>query len=66
MIREPIVAGQFYPSSFDALNKQVTDCFKSKFGPGSLPTNKKTKNMIGIIAPHAGYMFSGACADAPR
>jgi len=62
MIREPIVDGQFYPGSFDALDKQINESFTSKFGPGALPLGKRTKNIIGIIAPHAGYTFSGACA----
>ncbi|MBU1974816.1 MAG: AmmeMemoRadiSam system protein B, partial [Nanoarchaeota archaeon] len=36
-------------------------CFTGKRGPGVLPG--KRKGMIkGIIAPHAGYSFSGPCA----
>lgn len=59
MARKPAVAGSFYEDSFDALDKQINDCFKSKFGPGELPISKREKNVVGIISPHAGYQFSG-------
>ena len=62
MVRKPIVAGQFYPAEPNELDKMIKDCFSSKLGPGDLPINKRTKDIIGIISPHAGYTFSGACA----
>ncbi len=58
-MRKPIVAGTFYPSDFDELSNQINDSFHSKFGPGALPVKKRTKEILGIIAPHAGYQFSG-------
>ena len=61
-MRKPIVAGQFYPASFEDLDKQINQCFTSKFGPGSLPIKRRNKDILGIIAPHAGYPFSGPCA----
>jgi len=61
MVRKPIVANQFYEGSFDALDKQISECFSSKFGPASLPNKKRDKNIFGIISPHAGYTFSGPC-----
>ena len=62
MTRKPVVAGMFYPDDFDALSNQINDSFHSKFGPGALPTKKRNKEIIGIIAPHAGYQFSGPAA----
>lgn len=59
MNRKPCVAGQFYASDFNKLDKQIIDCFKSKFGPGTLPVRKRKGKVFGAIAPHAGYMFSG-------
>jgi hypothetical protein len=59
MARKPIVAGMFYEDNPKLLENQITGCFKSKFGPGELPSNRKDKKIIGIIAPHAGYQFSG-------
>jgi AmmeMemoRadiSam system protein B len=59
MTRKPIVAGMFYADDFDKLSNQINDSFHSKFGPGALPVKKRTKEIFGIIAPHAGYQFSG-------
>ena len=63
MVREPSVSGQFYESSFGALNKQIENCFHDKRGPGDLPIEKRSEQKISaVIVPHAGYLFSGACA----
>ena len=65
MVRKPIVAGTFYEAEEEALNEQIKNCFLSKFGPGRLPEikkEKKEKAVLGIIVPHAGYVYSGACA----
>lgn len=59
MARKPVVAGMFYEDFPDLLDKQITECFKSKFGPVDLPANRKDKKIMGVIAPHAGYQFSG-------
>jgi MEMO1 family protein len=69
-MRKAIAAGQFYESDSSLLKKQIESCFKNNLGPGNLPKIKiklkkevKSKNFIGLISPHAGYMFSGACAS---
>jgi AmmeMemoRadiSam system protein B len=62
MTRKPIVAGQFYAGEKKALKKQIKECFMSKFGPGKLPDDVRTKVIKGAIIPHAGYPFSGPCA----
>jgi MEMO1 family protein len=61
MVRQPIVAGQFYENNSSELDKQIANCFKSDFGPASLPKQKRKNRLIGIISPHAGYPFSGPC-----
>lgn len=48
----PIVAGQFYLAGKDALLKELEKCFSSA------KSNFKGK-AYGIIAPHAGYVYSG-------
>ena len=48
MARKPIVAGQFNEGDFGALDKQINDCFESKFGPGALPLGKREKNVLGM------------------
>jgi AmmeMemoRadiSam system protein B len=62
MARKPVVAGMFYESEEEALKEQIKGCFLSNFGPGKLPEGKKEKTILGAIAPHAGYIYSGACA----
>ena len=61
-MRQGVVSGKFYSSNFSDLDKEINDCFISKFGPGDLPTTKRDNDIIGIISPHAGYMYSGPCA----
>lgn len=53
--RRPAVAGQFYPASKAALEAEV-----HKF----LSTGAKPQKVTGLIAPHAGYIYSGAVAGA--
>ena len=55
MIREPAVAGQFYPANPNKLRESVRSFLK----PAEAPLEAK-----GIVAPHAGYMYSGAVAGA--
>jgi hypothetical protein len=58
-MREPIVSGMFYPSGKEQLKKQIKDGYSSKFGPSA--TEEKYK-VFGAVCPHAGYVYSGACA----
>ena len=59
-IRQPIVAGQFYPSGKKELEEAIKQSFLHKFGPGAMPGARSGKKLYGIISPHAGYFFSGA------
>ncbi|MDR0492669.1 MAG: AmmeMemoRadiSam system protein B [Nitrososphaerota archaeon] len=64
-IRRPVVASQFYESDAEALRAQLTSCFLHKIGPQKLPTINKTshpRKIVGLICPHAGYMYSGPVA----
>jgi hypothetical protein len=55
-IKEPNVAGSFYPDTPDALRKVVADLIvQGKVSPSHKPVKA-------IIAPHAGYQYSGAVA----
>lgn len=62
MARRATVSGQFYASEQKELERQIVGCFKGKFGSG-MPGHKKNKKIYGIIAPHAGYEYSGQCAS---
>lgn len=60
MIRKPAVAGQFYPGSKKHLEEEV----KKYLSRGGEPGFSQAKKVIGIIAPHAGYIYSGGVAGA--
>lgn len=62
-IRQPVVAGRFYPAEANALRKDVHDflatakstCAVSFTGENRLGT----KRLLGVMLPHAGYMYCG-------
>jgi len=62
MIRKPAVAGIFYEGNPDSLKKQIEWCFKHKLGPGKIPKMGNKREIKGIMAPHAGYLYSGPIA----
>lgn len=51
MVRSPVVAGQFYSGSKDALEREVRALVDLK---------AKKEDALGVVSPHAGYMYSGA------
>ena len=53
MIRQPVAAGSFYPENPAELSAQVDSLLQVK---------GDTKNVKGLIVPHAGYIYSGAVA----
>jgi AmmeMemoRadiSam system protein B len=55
MLRQPAVAGRFYPANPNALTTMLD---------GFLPPDAERLRAIGIVVPHAGYMYSGAVAGA--
>ena len=62
-MRRPSVAGQFYAGDERSLLKQIDDCYTGPLGPGRLPTLEQgPRKVLGGIAPHAGYLYSGMVA----
>lgn len=55
MFRHPAVAGHFYSSSPEGLKKQVQ---------GFIIPNAEKVSALGILAPHAGLIYSGPVAGA--
>lgn len=53
MIRQPAVAGQFYPGTERQLRNQLADL---------IPADVSRRKAVGVISPHAGYVYSGATA----
>ncbi len=53
MIRRPAVAGSFYPGSKVSLERELNQLIQVK---------EEKQKVIGLISPHAGYVYSGGCA----
>jgi AmmeMemoRadiSam system protein B len=63
-VRRPCQAGAFYAGTAESLKKQIEECFLHELGPGKLPEAVKAgpRSVIGLVSPHAGYMYSGPVA----
>jgi len=64
-IRRPNVASQFYEGNAEELRAQITSCFLHPLGPKKLPQvnfHGHPRSIVGLICPHAGYMYSGPIA----
>ena len=55
-VREPQVAGMFYPSDPETLKEQLKDFLSD------IKTDDSIKEVAGLVAPHAGYAYSGKTA----
>jgi AmmeMemoRadiSam system protein B/AmmeMemoRadiSam system protein A len=55
MIRQPVVAGQFYPDSPPQLKEMIQ---------GMVDEKAEKEEVIGLVSPHAGYIYSGPVAGA--
>lgn len=64
MTRSPAVAGAFYDRDPAALRRAIEHCFTGEFGPGALPLNAQPRvgSILGLVCPHAGYVYSGGAA----
>ena len=66
MLRQPAVAGSFYPDNPEILKKTIENCFLDDFGVGELPSIGEFEGEdypLNIMVPHAGYQYSGAIAS---
>jgi len=55
-IRKPVVAGAFYPGESCMLKMEIEN-YLSK-----VQVKGKYEKALGIVSPHAGYVYSGQCA----
>jgi len=61
-VRKPAVAGSFYPASKETLLQMIENCFTHSYGPQKKPPVESSRKIIGMVCPHAGYMYSGPVA----
>jgi AmmeMemoRadiSam system protein B/AmmeMemoRadiSam system protein A len=55
-VRESVIAGSWYPGDPTRLTKDIKGYFKQ------VPEHKIDGELIALISPHAGYMYSGQVA----
>jgi AmmeMemoRadiSam system protein B/AmmeMemoRadiSam system protein A len=55
MIREPVVAGSFYPGTATQLRSMLEQL---------VDVRAPKEDVLGVLMPHAGYQYSGAVAGA--
>ena len=60
--REPAVAGRFYPASPQVLAEEVASLLAAR--PDGRATAEPPRPAFGLLAPHAGYTYSGQVAGA--
>ncbi len=58
-VRHPAVAGQFYPSQPDLLQRDL-----DRYLAPDAPREAELSRAIACVVPHAGYMYSGHVAGA--
>lgn len=63
-VRPPAFAGSWYAGTPNRLRSQIEESFTNRLGPGSLPlvVENGSRNLIGLVCPHAGYIYSGPVA----
>ena len=66
MLRQPAVAGAFYPNDPEKLKELIESCFLDDAGVGYIPRLESFDGEdypINIMVPHAGYQYSGPIAS---
>jgi len=63
-VRKPAVSGTFYAGTARELEEQIEWCYKHELGPGVMPqlNSGGLREIVAIVAPHAGYYYSGPVA----
>ena len=55
-IRKPAVAGTFYPADSERLKAEIESYLEQ------VTADRSEKDIVALVAPHAGYMYSGPVA----
>ena len=56
VMRNPAVAGSFYPAHKEELEAQLRECFAKEAG---MPKPGDRRDIAAAVVPHAGYFYSG-------
>lgn len=55
-VRKSVIAGSWYPGDPSVLRREIAGYFQK------VPDRKLSGEVVGLIAPHAGYRYSGQVA----
>ena len=63
-VRYSSVAGSWYAGTQKGLRAQIEGLFTHRLGPGKVPkvVEKGPRKVVGLMCPHAGYVYSGPVA----
>lgn len=61
MDRSPVAAGRFYSANAETLRNEIEELFLEADKLTNEP-REKNENLLALIAPHAGYVYSGSVA----
>jgi len=63
-VRKPAVAGTFYAATRSGVLAQLEWSYRHRLGPGDVPEVDRSgpREIVALVAPHAGYMASGPVA----
>ncbi|MEM2323700.1 MAG: AmmeMemoRadiSam system protein B, partial [Candidatus Bathyarchaeia archaeon] len=64
-VRKPYVAGSWYPGTAESLKREIERCLTHRLGYGRIPEVSRdgSRAILGLVSPHAGYMYSGPIAS---
>lgn len=62
MERKPAVAGYFYEAEPDKLLERIRWSINHELGPRREVGERRYRDIVGVVAPHAGYVYSGPVA----
>jgi len=62
-LRNPAVAGSFYPGDREDLSGLIRNCYSHPIGPERFPPEKEREaKYLACVSPHAGFEYSGPVA----
>ena len=61
-MRESVCEGSYYSKGDNTLKQELESHYHHERGPGTTPSDKQDRNVVGIIAPNSPYAHCGPCA----
>lgn len=60
--RQPAVAGKFYPRTEGQIRNEIDHLYDAYLGKRPVLNANGPRNIVGLVVPHAGYVYSGPVA----